>query len=78
MDTSSKLDKIAEDIGEIKVTLAEQKIILENHIARTEALEEIVEPIKKHVEGINGVVKALKILALIATIIGTILLLRPH
>jgi hypothetical protein len=46
MDTSridTKLDKIQEDIGEIKVTLGKNTASLEEHMRRTEALEKRVE-----------------------------------
>jgi hypothetical protein len=50
----SKLDKIGEDIGVIKVTLGEQHISLAEHVRRTNLLEQQIEPIKKHVAVVNA------------------------
>ena len=61
----NKLDKVAEDIGEIKVTQASQHVSLKEHMRRTELLEQVVEPMKKH----------LLILAAIGRIIGGVVTL---
>jgi hypothetical protein len=69
------LDKISEDISELKITTAKQEENLKEHIRRTELAEENlqmlrqeIEPLKQHVIAINGV---LKIIGLISVIIGS-------
>lgn len=72
-----KLDRVAEDIGEIKVTLASQHISLSDHIRRTELLEEVVEPIKRHMAFVSalgriggGVIALITLAAAIYEILG--------
>lgn len=69
------LDKISEDISELKITTAKQEENLKEHIRRTELAEENlqmirqeIEPLKQHVIAINGV---LKIIGLISVVIGS-------
>lgn len=69
------LDKISEDISELKVTSAKQEENIKEHIRRTELAEENLEiirkeiqPLKEHVIAINGV---LKIIGVISVIIGS-------
>lgn len=76
MKTEEKLDKIAEDIVEIKVTLAEQAQQLKHHIYRSDLNEENIEllrtevkPLGKHVATVNGVLKGIGGLAVLATIV---------
>lgn len=78
MDTErlySTLDKIQEDISELKVTSAKQEENIKEHIRRTELAEENItllrrelEPVKQHVATMNAV---LKIVGLISVLIGT-------
>lgn len=47
----TKLDTIKDDIGEIKITLAENTISLVEHMRRTKQLEDRVGPIeRRHLE----------------------------
>lgn len=69
------LDKIGEDISELKITAAKQEENLKEHIRRTDIAEENLElirkeiqPLKEHVIVINGV---LKIIGAISIIIGS-------
>ena len=69
------LDKIGEDISELKITAAKQEENIKEHIRRTELAEENLEiirkeiqPLKEHVIAINGV---LKIIGVISIIIGS-------
>jgi len=64
-----KVDKITEHIGSIDVTLAAQHESLKQHIERTNKLEEIVVPIKKHVDMVKGALALITLLATIAAII---------
>ena len=69
------LDKISEDISDLKVTTAKQEENIKEHIRRTEIAEENLEmirdeiqPLKEHVIAINGV---LKVIGIISVIIGS-------
>lgn len=69
------LDKISEDVSDLKVTSAKQEENLKEHIRRTEIAEENldlirkeIEPLKEHVIVINGV---LKIIGAISVIVGS-------
>lgn len=64
-----KLDKVVEHISSIDVTLAKQHISLKDHIRRTELLEQQVEPIKKHVNMVQG---ALKLIGLVSVCLGIV------
>lgn len=66
------LDKISDDISELKVTTAKQEENIKEHIRRTELAEENlqmlrqeIEPLKQHVVAINGVLKAIGIISVI-------------
>lgn len=67
-----KIDKISDRLNSIDVTLAKNTVSLEEHIKRTNLLEEEVKPIKKHVDMIEGALKLIGVLAMIAAIIETI------
>lgn len=69
------LDKISEDISELKVTSAKQEENIKEHIRRTELAEtnlemlrQEIQPLKDHVVAINGV---LKIIGTISVVIGS-------
>jgi hypothetical protein len=64
-----KLDKVVDSISEIQVTLASQAGDLKYHIHRTDLLEEQMKPVQSHVNELKGIVKMLKVLALLATIL---------
>lgn len=68
----TKIDNIIEDIGDIKITLAKQHVTLDEHIRRTEILEEEMKPVKKHVYMVDGALKALGILGILAGILEAI------
>lgn len=65
----SKIDKIADHISSIDVTLAKQQVILDEHVKRTNLLEKKLEPVERHVTVINGL---MKLIAALGTIIGLI------
>lgn len=62
-----KLDDMADHIGEINVTLGSQRVSLEEHIRRTQLLEDMVLPIHKRVYMAQG---ALAFIGVLATLIG--------
>jgi hypothetical protein len=49
-----KLDGISDDITEIKVIMARNTMSLEEHIKRTNILEEKLEPVEAHVLKVEG------------------------
>lgn len=72
-----KVDKIEEHLSKIDITLAKQHEQLREHIRRTElnetAVERITEtliPINKHVNMLEGALKFLGILSIIAGILS--------
>lgn len=68
-----KLDDTNDHLASIDVTLAAQHVSLKEHIRRTTILEQEIRPIKKHVDMMNGALKLIGVLALIAGIIETII-----
>lgn len=52
-----KVDKVQDAISRIDVTLAKQHTSLEHHIARTDALEAIVNANRTHVSLMQSLVK---------------------
>ena len=61
----SKLDKISENINEIKITLAEQHVTLKEHVRRTEILEAEIKPLKAHVQGVHLVLKLIGVASML-------------
>ncbi len=68
-----QLEKLDSRLDNIDVTLARQNVSLETHIKRTELLEEALVPLKAHMNQIMGAGKLIGIVALLTTIIATIL-----
>jgi hypothetical protein len=66
------LERIAERLTSMDITLAKQSVLLDEHIKRTNLLEEQIRPIQKHVAMVNGALKALGVLALILGIVEAI------
>lgn len=78
-EIKSKLDTVAEDITDIKISLAKIDVTLEKnteslivHEKRTSQLESRVVPIEKHVAMLNGALKLLGVLSLIVGLIVAI------
>lgn len=65
-----KIDKISDDISEVKVTLARNTVSLEEHVRRTNILEDKVEPMRKDIDMAKGAIAFIGLLATIATIIA--------
>jgi hypothetical protein len=70
-----KLDKIAEDITDIKVTIAKQEVNIAEHMKRSDAielhgsiLEEQFKKMQKRFFMIDGAVKFIGFLAILAAI----------
>lgn len=49
------LNRIQEDVTEIKVTLAKNTESLEHHIKRTDTLQEMVDPVYQHYMAVKAV-----------------------
>ena len=64
-----KIDKITDKIANIDVTLGKQSVILEEHVKRTNLLEEKLEPIEKHVHMIQGALKLFGLIAMFVAIL---------
>lgn len=67
-----KLDSITEKVGAVQITLAAQHEVLAEHVRRTNILEAKIEPIQKHVSRVEGALKLIGILGVIATILESI------
>jgi hypothetical protein len=65
----NKVDTISEKVSDINSTLAAQHVSLEHHIKRTDLLEAQVIPLRGHADELKGVVRFLKILGLLLTIL---------
>ena len=76
MNDSSKLDRIADHIDRIREDIREIKVDLAVHILRTKLAEENIkllreelEPVETHVERVNGGLKLLAGLAIVGSIL---------
>lgn len=68
-----KVDKIAINTARQDVTLQNQHLSLEEHIRRTNALEEVVKKLVKHTNWVEGVFKALGLIALVSGIVASLI-----
>jgi predicted metallo-beta-lactamase superfamily hydrolase len=68
-DIDQKLDKIIDSISEINVTLGKQSVILDEHIRRTNILEEKIEPVEKHVHRVEGAFKLFSLMGVLLAIL---------
>lgn len=81
-----KVDKISEDMSEMKVTSAKQQISLDTHIRRSDMLERLVShldedkiaPLQEDMHMMKGAYKLLGASALIITIVLGIMKLLGH
>jgi len=71
-----KLDRIDERLNSIDKTLASQHVSIAEHIRRTNILENDLKPVKKHVIMVEGVLKFLGALAMVAGLIEVIARLK--
>lgn len=58
-EINHKLDKISEDVADIKVQSAIQNLQLKEHMHRTELLEERVTPIELKIGQVSAVMRTL-------------------
>jgi hypothetical protein len=76
MNVDQKLDKIMDTLGSQAVTLERLTVSVEDHVRRTNLLEEDIKPIKRHVYMVSGAVKFISILGILAAILEVILIAR--
>lgn len=67
-----KLDKLDERLDNIDKTMIRNTVSLEDHIRRTEILEEKIDPIEKQISQVQGALKFTGIVALIAGLIASL------
>lgn len=68
----NKLDSIIADMGEVKITIAKQHVVLVEHESRSTKLESIVLPLYKKAIMVEGVLKFVGLLGVIAGIVEVI------
>jgi hypothetical protein len=68
MSIDQKLDKIVDTLGQQAVTLERLTVTVEDHVRRTNILEEDIKPIKKHIWMVNGALKLLGLIGILAAI----------
>lgn len=71
-----KLDKIEAHLGNQEVHLGKLTVSVEEHIKRTNLLEDQIKPVLSHVHEMRGAIKVLSILATIAAIVEVIILIN--
>ena len=64
-----RLERIEGKIDEIMVEQAKQHVTLQEHTKRSTMLEEEMKPVRRHVAQMQGAMKLLGILALLAAIL---------
>jgi hypothetical protein len=57
-----KLDEISDRLAVIDVTLAKQHVVLDEHVRRTNLLEQQLAPIKSDIDGAKSIIKFMMIL----------------
>jgi hypothetical protein len=72
----SKLDKIQEVLTDQAVTLGRLTVSVEEHVRRTNILENDIKPIKTHVAMVHGALKLIGLLSLFATIVEAVLWIK--
>lgn len=68
----AKLDDVSDHIAAIDVTLGQQHVSLREHIRRTAILESEIQPIKRHVQIIEGFFKIVGAIVLFLGAVATI------
>lgn len=64
----NKLDALDARLDNVDKTLAKQEVHLAEHIRRTALLEDAIVPIKKHVNHVEGALKFLGVVGLVASV----------
>lgn len=69
----NKIDKLSDRMSSIDVTLAAQHVSLKDHIRRTSLLEGAVIPMQAHVSRVEGAIKFIGFISVLAVIFETAL-----
>lgn len=73
MNNDQKIDQILERMNSIDITLAKQSIILADHVRRSNLLEAKMVPLERHVNYVEGFLKGMGIIAMVAGLIAAIM-----
>lgn len=71
-DVDKKLDTVLDRMGKMDTTMVRQQVILDEHVKRSNAIEETIKPLQKHVNMMDGAFKFISLMAVIATIVEAI------
>jgi hypothetical protein len=63
-----KIDKLHDSLTEVLIILERNTVSLQEHVKRTNLLQERVEHVDKHVTMVNGVLKFIGIMATVVSI----------
>lgn len=78
MSIDIKLDKIVDTLGQQAITLERLTVTVEDHVRRTNILEEDIKPLKRHVWMVNGALKFTGLLGILAAIAEGITIWIKH
>jgi hypothetical protein len=67
-----KIDKIEEHLGKQEVSLARLTVSVEEHVRRSNLFEEALKPVQQHVLRVEGALKLIGLLGILAALIQTI------
>ena len=77
---SDKMDYVVDNVGEMKVTAARHEENLKDHMRRSDLLEkrtdvlfEELEPVKKHINHVDGIMKFVAAISMLLGLIYTVL-----
>jgi hypothetical protein len=71
-----KVDKIEDTLVKQEVNLARLTVSVEEHVKRSNNLEEALKPVQRHVVLVEGALKFIGLLGVLATIVETFLWMR--
>ena len=71
-----KIDDSNEHLAKIDVTLAAQHVSLKEHMRRTALIEKELQPIKKHVNMVQGALRLIGVTAAVCAILEFIRLIK--
>lgn len=69
----TKINKLDERMDESNIILAKQEVSLSEHIKRTNILEDKIEPVERHVQLVNSILKIIGGIAVLMSIITGII-----
>lgn len=72
----NKVDKIEDTLVKQEVNLARLTVSVEEHVKRSNNFEESLKPVQRHVVLVEGALKFIGLLGVLATIVETFLWMR--